>query len=426
MKRIAALMAMILCFAVFTACDKQENTDFYIVYDEEITQLVKTADNEYLYAFYGRKEGEPEDKNRVIYLNKDNEVEKEFYLDKIPADVNLNLTDFHFGENYLMLVNRQYSGVTADGEVHGIIIVDSEGNVVRSYENRSPNNFAGVDMFTRFNRFTFYWCEKDKDTFIIPTYLSVYECNMKDGSFTKILSLEDIVKDFSARENLTGRKHLELFSVNYGFGQVFRSDKQGLIFTVCDSLDNNGACTVYAMKYGNITRLTEKDACGTGRYRPYYNARSDSFVRLDEKTVTYMVNEQPYPEYTTFVQQFYFFDPERPVLLGTEYSDTETRVAYFDSTSGKHYNAVISGVDATIKRQFHNEVWNACGRYIYLTTVNSDYCYRYDVETGKGEFVISPLEYKSLMPGYRIRLDREVTKENTLCYRLNIYKEATI
>jgi len=431
LKKLLVILFALLQLFVFTGCGEYKDIsgaihDIYIVYDEDITQLVKTADDEYLYAFYGRKEGEPEDKNRVIYLNKDNQIEKEFYLDKIPENVNLYLTDFHFDQDYLMLVNRQYSGVTADGTVHGVIIVDSEGNIIRSYKNRDPYNFAGVDMFTRFNRFTFNWCEKDKDTFIITTYLSIYECNMKDGSFTKILSLEDIVKGFSAQENLTGRNHLELFSINYGFGRVSWSDKQGLIFAVCDSFDNNGACTVYAMKDGTITRLTEKDACGTGRYRPYYNARSDSLVRLDEKTATYMVNEQPYPEYTTFVQMYYYFDPERPVLLGTEYTDTETRVAYFDSTSGKHYSAVISGADATVKRQFHNEVWSACGNYIYLTTVNSDYCYRHNVETGKGEFVISPLEDKILMPGYRIRQDREVTTENTLTYRLQIYKEKTI
>lgn len=433
MKRVLSIV--LLCCMAFAACGKEQNIslaepagsiDNYIMYDEDIAQTVRRADSDYLYAFFGRKEGEMEDKNRVIYLNKDNEIEKEFYLEPVEEGIKLNLVRFRFGRDYLMLTDGQYSGVTSDGQVHGLAVVDSGGRTVCSYEARDPYNFAGVDMYTRLNRFTSRWCEKDSDTFIIATYLALYECNMKDGTLTQILSLDDIVEDFDAEETLAGKKHSDLFNINYGFGKLFWSDEQGLVFTVCDSFDTNGRCTLYSFKDGVVTQLSEKDSAGIGLYVPYYNEQSGNLVRLDEKTRTYMINEQPYPEYTTFVQQMYYFDPERPVLLGTDYSDTKTTVSYYDSTSGRHYNVAINKADATAGGLFHNEVWHACGNYIYLSAANAELCYRYNVETGKGRFVASPMEDKSLMPGYRIRRLKEVTKENTLIYKVRIYKENTI
>lgn len=202
MKRIFLILTLSISIVIcFTSCSPKNGSNdnkqiempnemkaarAYLMDDEKFSRI-KTADGEYLLAFYGRIDGEPDTDNRIIYLNKYNEVVKDF---KIPFDVNNKNHDFYFGEKYVMMVNRQYSGVDTEGNLHGIAIFDTTGDLIANYESRDPYIFTGVDMYTRLNRTGYSWCESDNESIIFNTPFAIYEYDIKIAALKSYLDLK--------------------------------------------------------------------------------------------------------------------------------------------------------------------------------------------------------------------------------------------
>lgn len=153
-----------------------QTSQSYLMDDEKFSR-VKTSDGEYLLAFYGRIDGESEENNRIIYLNKYNEIVTDF---TISFEVDFKNHDFYFGEKYVMMINRQYSGVDANGNMHGIAIFDTNGNLIANYEPRDPYIFTDVDMFTRFNQTGYSWCETENESIIFNTQFATDDVTYDD------------------------------------------------------------------------------------------------------------------------------------------------------------------------------------------------------------------------------------------------------
>ena len=181
------------------------------IMDNKKFSRVKISNDEYLLAFYGRIDGESEEENRVIYINKYNEIVKDF---AIPVEVNLSIYDLYFGEKFVMMVNRQYSGVDNDGNIHGVVIFDTDGNLIANYEPRDPNIFTGVDYFTRFNIMGYSWCEMDK-TIVFNTPFAIYEYNTENNILMKLVGLEDIIPNLDYNALFDGIDYLDIFVNKY-------------------------------------------------------------------------------------------------------------------------------------------------------------------------------------------------------------------
>lgn len=396
--------------------------------EEDYMQKVITSDGEYLLAFYGRIEGEPEDQNRIIYINKFNEIEKEI---RIPENVDLKLPDFYYTENYILMMTRQYNGVDKNFEMHGIAALDTDGNLLSAHPSRDPNIFIDVDTFSRFNRLTFNWCEKDSETFILSTHFGIYEYKPKDDKLTQILELGDVIENYDFETAVADHSYLDIFSDNFGFSFVFWSDELGLIFAVTDDFTQERYYTLYSYKDGKINQITDKNSGQCGLYIPFYNTESDSLVRLDPESKKYLINEEKYKEYDSVVRIYVSNDYAHecgwePLVLGWNTSALKTTVYYYDSITNQHYKVDVTTSDASFGGAFYDSPWSACGKYVYFSSIGAveNTSYRLNVTTGKGDFVYGGVADMSLCPGYRIS-EEDVYFEETadMMVRLFVYED---
>ena len=431
MKNKLIIPALIMSFVIcFTSCgnetdnnlnnevenipvempDVMQTAQSYLM-DKDKFSRVKTADGEYLLAFHGRIEGETEDKNRIIYLNKFNEIVKDFNL---PFTENINNHDFYFGEKYVMLVNRQYSGVDADGNMHGITILDTDGNMVANFEPRDPYIFTDIDKFTRFNRTGYSWYESADDTIIFNTPFAIYEYDIKNNSLDKLIGLEDIIVDLDYDKLFEDTDYTDFFGCKYGIFYMFRNDEQGLVFSVNEKLEkdlvqytSSEKFTMYALKNGEINQLTDKD-----EYEGIllYNDDGTCMIYTSSEDKTFVINSKKYSEYDYSVRRYIindyaFRNKFVPFVAGSKTSSKDISVNYFDSINNIHYDIKIPVDDATIGGAVYDMPFIAYGKYIYFASddvMNQDKSYRYNVETGKGDFVYGNVENVPLCSEYRL------------------------
>lgn len=408
--------------------DIMQAAQSYLMDDEKFSR-VKTSDDEYLLAFYGRIDGEPEDKNRIIYLNKYNEIVTDF---TIPFEMNFNNHDFYFGEKYVMMINRQYSGVDANGNMHGIAIFDTNGNLIANYEPRDPYIFTGVDMFTRFNQTGYSWCETENESIIFNTPFAIYEYNTNSKSLEKILCLEDMISNLDYDILFEDTDYLDIFGCKYGFYYLFQSDDHGLVFSVNEKLEkdliqytSSEKYTMYSIKNGKLNPLTEKDEY-QGILR--YNTNGTCMIYTDSDDKSYVINSEKHLEYDYLVRlyklnDYAFKNNFEPLVVGCKNSASQISLNYFDSVNNKHYKNQISVSDATMGGAVYDYPFIAYGEYVYFATDDVTYddkCYRFNVKTGEGNFVYGNVEHTPLCSGYRI-LEEESTTPGMI--KIQIFKD---
>ena len=442
---LTLIVTLILCF---TGCSKISNPNMdgnqnyanmpniikssksYIVDNKKFSR-VKISNDEYLLAFYGRIDGESEEENRIIYINKYNEIVKDF---AIPVEVNLSIYDLYFGEKFVMMVNRQYSGVDNDGNIHGVIIFDTDGNLIANYEPRDPNIFTGVDYFTRFNIMGYSWCEMDK-TIVFNTPFAIYEYNTENNILMKLVGLEDIIPNLDYNALFDGIDYLDIFVNKYGFYYMFRSDEKGIIFSVNENLEkaptqytSSEKYTVYSLKNGDIIPLTHKNECqgvlqhsGDGSCLIYTNSDKKSYI-IDNNNIFECKNTASSYKLNIYSVEHNF----TPLIIEYNNSASYTSLSYFDSVNNKYYATQIDSKDVTIGDATYNYPFIAYGEYVYFDTDkpnDNDICYRLNTATGKGEFVYGSVEYLPLCSEYRIFEDGMTIPGMT---KISIFKDCAL
>jgi len=421
MKRlIAAMLALAGVMALFTGCGTEiptYNTQRTYLESGVTSRRIKTSDNEYLLAFYGRFSGEEKDKNRIIYLNKYNNIEKEIY---IPNEIDPERDDYRFCENYVMLIDQGYWGVDSEGNLHGFSVIDRDGNIVADYPSRNSIDDYKNDRVSFVNRFSFtWWHMKDSSTMILATPVNLYEYSLSDGSLTKLAGAENFDPDYSFEEFDSKHPDYMRGAYYYGFYFVGRSNDNGVVFSFCDGT-HDSAQTLYRLKDGVFRSITPANRCfGV----PYYNSGSDCLIRYitENGKTTYLINEQPHSEYSHTVSFSYDLS-----LISEKKGTDRTDINYFDSDKMQHYQISVSARQATLDSVFYNHVFSACGDYLYMADTNyNDISYRLNIITGEGVFVKGSADDYSLCPEHRISEAPAHTGDEFLT-EIRIYKDEII
>ena len=423
-KRLFSLIIAVVL--TFTGCvqpaekeivePQRQNTDrFYLAGEYSAigngdVYRVKADEDDYLLAFYGRKQGENKEDNRVIYINKYNNIHREY---SVPQETGGYDYRFFFTSDYALAYNVNDFGLDSDGKPHGFRVFDKDGNEITRYDKKHDEiiGYENEDTFTQLNLFCFGdMSVKDSETLIVSSHVAIYEYNLKKDSFKKLIGIEEIMEEGVNRELNDDFRRILLSS--QGINKIYFSEKQGVVFRVNEDIYGDKS-TIYSLKNGKLTPLTEKNG-HKGVF--YYNSETDCLIT--GINWDYTINGKTAAQYNmpvNYQEAFY------PMLYAVEETaEDKVTVKYFDSSNMKEYETVVKAADATGQGGFCNVLGGGYENYLYMINWNDD-IYRIDLETDKGEFVNGSVSDLPFCKGYRMSNVR-VTEEDFMRL-IQIYRD---